>query len=93
MLMILLSLEMIVNVYLVESLFEFSFHMKSLGLLRYFLEIEIARSPKGLSLSQRKYLTYLLKEIGILGFKPIDTPMYLDIRLNQNLGEPLADPR
>jgi hypothetical protein len=34
------------------------FEVKDLGQLRYFLVIEIARSPKGIVLSQRKLLEY-----------------------------------
>ena len=41
----------------------------------------------------RKYLTDLLEEIGTLGFKHIDTPMDINIRLVQNLVELLANPR
>jgi hypothetical protein len=36
------------------------FEVKDLGQLRYFLGIEIARSPKGIVLSQRKYVLDLL---------------------------------
>ena len=50
--------------YSVESLLSFHFHMKDFGLLRYFLETEVARSLKGLFLSQKKYLTDLLEETG-----------------------------
>jgi len=49
--------------------------MKNLDLLRYFLGIDVARSLKGLSLSQRKYLNDVLEETCTLGSKPIDTPM------------------
>jgi len=66
--------------------------MKDLGLLRYFLEIEVARSPKGLSLCQRKYLTDLLEEVGTLRSKHIDNPMDPNIHFDQNLGESLVDP-
>ena len=52
----------------------------------------VARSPKGLSLSQRKYFTNLLEESGTLGSKSIDTLMDPSIRFDQNLGVPLADP-
>ena len=67
----------------------FHFHMKNLGHMRYFLGINVARSPKGLYLSQRNY--DLLEEIDILGSKLIDTLMNHNIHLDQNFGETLAD--
>jgi Reverse transcriptase (RNA-dependent DNA polymerase) len=51
------------------------FDIKDLGYLRYFLGIEVARSHKGLFLSQRKYTFDLLKETGKLGVRPSNTPM------------------
>ncbi|KAK0585152.1 hypothetical protein LWI29_024002 [Acer saccharum] len=51
------------------------FEMKDLGLLRYFLGIEVARSKHGIFLSQRKYVLDLLTETGMLASKPADTPM------------------
>jgi len=77
--------------YLVKRLFEFSFSNGKLGLFRYFLEIKVARSPKSLSLSQRKYLTDLLKETGTLVSKLIDTPIDPNIHFDQNLEESFAD--
>ena len=51
------------------------FEIKDLGQLKYFLGMEIARSHKGISVSQRKYTLDLLKETGMLGCKPATTPM------------------
>ncbi|KAL0363865.1 UNVERIFIED_CONTAM: Retrovirus-related Pol polyprotein from transposon RE2 [Sesamum angustifolium] len=51
------------------------FVTKDLGRPKYFLGIEIAHSKHGISLSQRKYACYLLRKIGLLGTKPVDTPM------------------
>ncbi|RVW39419.1 Retrovirus-related Pol polyprotein from transposon RE2 [Vitis vinifera] len=51
------------------------FELKDLGQMRYFLGMEVARSRKGISISQRKYVLDLLIEIGMLGCKPSDTPI------------------
>ncbi|RVW70009.1 Retrovirus-related Pol polyprotein from transposon RE1 [Vitis vinifera] len=51
------------------------FEVKDLGNLKYFFGMEVARSRKGIVVSQRKYILDLLKETGMLGCKPIDTPM------------------
>ena len=51
------------------------FDIKDLGKLKYFLGIEVARSHKGIFLSQRKYTLDLLKETGKLGVKPANIPM------------------
>ncbi|KAM1420476.1 hypothetical protein ACFX2I_002841 [Malus domestica] len=51
------------------------FEMKNLGDLKYFLGMEVARSSRGIFLSQRKYVLDLLKETGMLGCKPVDTPI------------------
>ena len=48
------------------------FEVKDLGQMWYFLGMEVARSRKGISISQRKYVLDLLIEIGMLGCKKKD---------------------
>ncbi|XP_019101847.1 PREDICTED: uncharacterized protein LOC109133301 [Camelina sativa] len=51
------------------------FHMKDLGVLRYFLGIEVTRGKDGIYLSQKKYALDIVTECGLLGSKPAGTPM------------------
>jgi hypothetical protein len=51
------------------------FEIKDLGPLKYFLGMEVARSKKGIVVSQRKYVLEFLQETGMSGCKPADTPM------------------
>ena len=52
-----------------------SLEIKDLGTLQYFLGMEVARSRKGLVMSQRKCALDLLKETGMSGCRPANTPM------------------
>lgn len=67
------------------------FHTKDLGVLKYFLGVEVCRSKKGILLSQRKYVLNSLTEIGNLGAKPQGTPM-IPIHQLTKRGEPFKDP-
>jgi len=51
------------------------FRIKDLGPLKYFLGIEVARGPRGLFLSQRKYALEIVEESGLRGNKPTAFPM------------------
>lgn len=59
------------------------FEMKNLGGLKYFLGIEVSTSRQGIFLSQRKYVLDLLTEAGMLGCKPVDTPIVQNHRLGE----------
>ena len=70
------------------------FEIKELGMLKYFLGIEIVHSKQeifisiqGIFIFQQKYVTNLLKQIGKLACKPTGTP----IDPNHKLGEAKED--
>ncbi|XP_022899416.1 uncharacterized protein LOC111412729 [Olea europaea var. sylvestris] len=68
------------------------FEVKDLGTMRYFLGMEIARSRKGFSVPQRKYILDLLIETGMLGCKSSDTPMEAG-KKSEDVGEPMETDR
>jgi hypothetical protein len=57
------------------------FEMRDLGCLKYFLGIEVSRSRAGIFLNQRKYALDLLKEIGMTGCKPTNSPTDGELKL------------
>ena len=65
----------------IKRLLTKEFEIKDLGNLKYFLGMEVAWSQKGILVSQHKYVFDLLKETGMLGCKPADTPMDCTVTL------------
>ena len=51
------------------------FKMKDLGLLHYFLGLEIWQRKGGQFVSQGKYAQEILEKFNMQGCKPIDTPL------------------
>ena len=67
------------------------FHTKDLGMLKYFLGVEVMRRKQGLLLSQQKYVLNMLSKTGKLSAKPCSTPMAPNVELTKE-GELFQDP-
>ncbi|XP_071920664.1 uncharacterized protein [Coffea arabica] len=67
------------------------FEIKDLGNLKYFLGMEFARSKEGIVVSQKKYVLDFLKETGMMGCRPAETPMEPNLKLQPASAEKVRD--
>jgi hypothetical protein len=65
--------------------------MKDLGLLSYFLGLEVSSSYNGYYHTQAKYTSDLISRARITNSKIVDTPIEYNNHLNTHDGEPLPD--
>jgi hypothetical protein len=71
-----------------KTVLAYHFHIKDLGKLKYFLGLEVAHSPTGISLNLRKYTLDILADSGHLGTRPTAFPMEQNLKLNNADGDP-----
>ena len=57
------------------------FEMKDLGMMHYFLGMEVWKNANGISLGQGKYVLEILKRFGMMDCKAIATPMASNLKL------------
>ena len=75
----------------IKHILDSTFHIKDLGILKYFLGLEVAHSEKGISLCQREYCLDLLSGSSLLGPKPSSTPMDSAIHFHQDASPTVTD--
>lgn len=64
------------------------FKIKDLGPLKYFLDLELTRSEKGIYVNQHKYSVDIIKDIGLWDTKPTCIPMEQHHTLQANVTSP-----
>ena len=80
--------------YVTDMKFDLSklFTVRDLGPLKYFLELEIARTIVRISICQRKYALEFLFKVGYLGCKPFTIPMEPNLKLSKKDSDLVANP-
>nr|KYP47813.1 hypothetical protein KK1_030509 [Cajanus cajan] len=68
-----------------------TFEMTDLGLMNYFLGIEVSQKEKGIFICQKKYTEALLKKFKMSGCKTVTTPLVTKEKLQKDDGAPDAD--
>jgi hypothetical protein len=68
--------------------------MKDLGLMHYFMGLEVWQKPGEIFLSQRKCVVDVLRRFGMMNCKSMSTPMISNLKklLDQVTGTDLEDP-
>jgi hypothetical protein len=67
------------------------FEMKDLGLMHYFLGLEVWQSPERIFLNQGKYMVEILKRFNMLECKSMNTPMEAKLKLLVDTSSDLID--
>ncbi|KAL9263314.1 Retrovirus-related Pol polyprotein from transposon RE1-like protein [Drosera capensis] len=83
------------NIYCIQKVKKFlsaQFEMKDLGLVSYFLSLEVSKSSTGYYLSQTKYASDLISRAGIIDAKTANTPLETNVKLRPTDGQLLKDP-
>lgn len=65
--------------------------MTDLGLMRYFLGMQVKQEPGRIFISREKYAADLLKKFNMSQSKPVSTPFTVNEKLSKNGGEKKID--
>lgn len=70
----------------VKKLLNTQFHMKDMGALGYFLDLEVSRTDQGISVSQKKYTLDFLMESGLQDTKVLKLSLDQHVKLTHDSG-------
>ena len=70
---------------------DFEFEMKDLGMMHYFLGMEVWQNASGISLGQGKYMIEILKRFGMMDCKAMTTLMASNLKLLSDASSEAVD--
>ncbi|KAL0449326.1 UNVERIFIED_CONTAM: Retrovirus-related Pol polyprotein from transposon RE1 [Sesamum latifolium] len=76
----------------VKAYLDSLFTIEDIGVAKYFLGLEIARSSQGIPVIQSKYVKDMLTDVGLLGAKSATTPLPIGIKFTSEAGHMLSNP-
>lgn len=68
------------------------FEMKYLGLMHYYLGLEVWQKPSEIYLGQRKYIIKMLQKFIMMDSKPMTTPMITNLKKLRSFDSSPVDP-
>lgn len=74
-----------------KLLYTLNLLLKDLGELKYFLGLEVVRSSQAIVISQAKYVSDILKDVGMLHCKPTSFPLPQSLYLTSDCGDLFSD--
>ncbi|KAL2251365.1 UNVERIFIED_CONTAM: hypothetical protein Sindi_2258800 [Sesamum indicum] len=68
------------------------FTIKDLGVAKYFLGLEVARSSQGIIVTQTRYIKHIVMDTGLLHARAATTPLPPGIKFTEDAGAQLPHP-
>ena len=75
-----------------RTVMESEFEMTNLGLMKFFLGIEVQQSESGIFISQSKYASTILKRFNMSNCKAAPTPIMTGLKLSKDDDGSTVDP-
>ena len=88
---LLITGSLVSTIIVVKTILHDRFAMIDMGLLHYFLGLEINQSDSGINMTQSKYANDLLVRFKMTDCKPAATPFLSGVKLEDGGDTPLAD--
>jgi len=74
-----------------KTIMQKEFEMSDMGLMKYFLCLEVHQSKQGIFICQHKYVAYILKQFRMDKSKASKTPITIGTKMSKHDNGPVVD--